>query len=153
MAEIQRILFALELSDISARIAPWVELAVRSFQAELHVLHVVPSMEMWGTPFVSRIVESRHDEGLVDQIKPEVEEFYAAHFGDPDQARIAVVAGNPAEAIVSYVRTHAMDLVIVGTHARRGLDKAIFGSVADRVLRLSPVPVLYINPLRGAANP
>lgn len=148
MAEVQKVLFALELSEIAERIVPWVKLAVSKFNAELHVLHVVPSMDMWGTPFVSRLVESRHDDALVAKIRPEVKEFYETHFGNPDHARIAVVAGRPAEAIVDYVHSQGMDMVIVGTHARKGLDKAIFGSVADRVLRLCPVPVLYINPLR-----
>ena len=152
MADVKNILFALELTEISERLAPWVQLAVKKFNASLHVLHVVPSLEMWGVPFVSRALESQDNRSLAAKIEPDVVEFCRTHLGWEHGAEIAVVAGRPAEAIVDYVSTQGMDLVIVGTHARRGLDKAVFGSVADRVLRLCPVPVLYINPLRGVAS-
>lgn len=151
MAAVNRILYALELSGISERIAPWVTLAVKTFQAQLHVLHVVPSMEVWGLPYASQLIEGRHDGELILKVQKEVIAFYEEHLGYRETATIKVTAGRPAECIIDYVRENNIDLVIVGTHGRKGLDKAVFGSVADRVLRMSPVPVLYINPFRGQA--
>ena len=41
-----------------------------------------------------------------------------------------------------------IDLVIMGTHGRKGMDKIIFGSVAERVVKTSPVPVMVVNPFK-----
>lgn len=50
--------------------------------------------------------------------------------------------GTPAETIVDVASTQGADLIVIGTHGRRGLSHALLGSVAEKVVRLSPVPVL-----------
>lgn len=56
-----------------------------------------------------------------------------------------VVEGNPHEKILEYVSEHDIDMVVMGTHGRTGLDRALMGSVAERVVRRSPVPVLTVR--------
>lgn len=57
----------------------------------------------------------------------------------------AVVRGQPAAAILQYASEHDIDLIVVGTHARTGLDRLIVGSVAEHVIRKSPVPVVTVS--------
>jgi nucleotide-binding universal stress UspA family protein len=64
------------------------------------------------------------------------------------RAEIALADGKPAEAILDYATTHAIDLIVMATHGRSGLSRWAFGSVAEKVLRQSPVPVL-IGPIAG----
>jgi nucleotide-binding universal stress UspA family protein len=52
--------------------------------------------------------------------------------------------GNPHEEILEYVSEHGIDVVVVGSHGRSGIDRLVVGSVAERVVRLSPVPVLTV---------
>jgi len=52
---------------------------------------------------------------------------------------------SPAEAILSYVEEHGVDLVVMGTHGRRGLQRLLIGSVAEEVLRTAPCPVLTVR--------
>jgi nucleotide-binding universal stress UspA family protein len=56
-----------------------------------------------------------------------------------------LVEGNPHEEILDYVTEHGIDMVIVGIHGRIGLDRVVTGSVAERVVRRSPVPVLTVR--------
>lgn len=56
-----------------------------------------------------------------------------------------VVEGNPHEEILEYVSEHGIDMVIMGTHGRTDLDRVVMGSVAERVVRRSPVPVLTVR--------
>lgn len=56
-----------------------------------------------------------------------------------------VRAGAPWEEILAAARDAGADLVVVGTHGRRGVSHALLGSVAERVVRLSPVPVLTVR--------
>ena len=50
---------------------------------------------------------------------------------------------------MKYIETVGIDLLIMGTHGRRGLDRAVFGSVAERVIKYSPVPVFVVNTYRA----
>jgi nucleotide-binding universal stress UspA family protein len=65
------------------------------------------------------------------------------------KADFALAEGKPAEAILDYAVTHAVDLIVMASHGRSGLSRWAFGSVAEKVLRQSPVPVL-IGPIAGA---
>ena len=57
----------------------------------------------------------------------------------------AVVDGRPLQAILDYVDDHDVDLVVMGTHGRTGLDRYLLGSVAEKVVRRCPVPVLTVR--------
>jgi len=54
--------------------------------------------------------------------------------------------GDVAEQIVEFAATNKGDLIVMGTHGYKGLEKIMFGSVADKVVRSAPCPVLTINP-------
>jgi nucleotide-binding universal stress UspA family protein len=82
---------------------------------------------------------------IVKGAEKKLEEFVEEHFqGVSPKAQ--VILGDAAEEILNYVRSEGIDLVIMGTHGRKGLEKIVFGSVAERVVKKSPVPVLTINP-------
>lgn len=61
------------------------------------------------------------------------------------EAESAVAFGEPWHAILESVVERGVDLVVMGTHGRRGLSHAVLGSVAEKVVRLSPVPVLTVS--------
>jgi nucleotide-binding universal stress UspA family protein len=69
---------------------------------------------------------------------------------DEDRAQLharAVVhtAVSPAEAIVEYAKAEAVDVIVIGTHGRSGFSRVLMGSVAERVVRLAPCPVLTVR--------
>lgn len=59
--------------------------------------------------------------------------------------RTSQVEGSPAQEIVEYAEDEGIDLVVMGTHGRSGVDRLLLGSVAERVVRTSPVPVLTVR--------
>ena len=61
------------------------------------------------------------------------------------EAESAVAFGEPWHAILESVGARGVDLVVMGTHGRQGLSHAVLGSVAEKVVRLSPVPVLTVS--------
>jgi nucleotide-binding universal stress UspA family protein len=66
--------------------------------------------------------------------------------GCPDvQVHIAVEMGPPAETIIDYSRHHPIDLIVMATHGRSGLERWVYGSVADKVLRGADLPVLLVR--------
>jgi nucleotide-binding universal stress UspA family protein len=54
--------------------------------------------------------------------------------------------GDGGEEIINYVKKQGIDMIIIGTHGRKGLEKVMFGSVAEGVIKEAPCPVLTINP-------
>lgn len=147
MPEVKKILFPLELSSISHSIVPWASLTAKRFEAELHVLHVVPSLDYWSVAYASEHLSADGDIGLIRTAQTKLAEFCLEQFPSNEQPIQAVVSGHPPAEIIKYAQEQGMDLLLMGTHGRRGLDRAVFGSVMDRVLRHSPVPVLCVHPI------
>ena len=71
--------------------------------------------------------------------------FVAQELGSFDQFDTHVVPGLPSEQIVRWAKKEKVDLIAIGTHGRSGLVRLILGSVADRVIRTAPCPVLTVH--------
>jgi nucleotide-binding universal stress UspA family protein len=56
------------------------------------------------------------------------------------------ITGDIVDALIGYAKDEKADLIIIGTHGRRGLEKILLGSVAERVVKRSPCPILLFNP-------
>jgi nucleotide-binding universal stress UspA family protein len=68
-----------------------------------------------------------------------------ARLGSSDAAEMAVLEGEPVEAIVDGAERYLVDLIVIGSHGRRGLRRLLLGSVAEHVVRRSKVPVLVVR--------
>ena len=68
------------------------------------------------------------------------------YFKDWPRTRAKVVCGDISDEIFDYTDTAGIDLLVMGTHGRKGLDRIVFGSVAERVIKTASVPVLVVNP-------
>ena len=66
--------------------------------------------------------------------------------------RTKVLLGNPAEEIAAYAENEDCDLIIMASHGRSGISRWAYGSVADKVFRSSPVPILMVKAPGSAAN-
>ncbi|MFC6838508.1 universal stress protein [Halomarina ordinaria] len=84
----------------------------------------------------------------VDDALEEIGEEATAAVRDRAEAAGVTVAatdigyGAPHRQILEYAEDNGVDLIVIGTHGRRGIDRLLMGSVAEKVVRLSPVPVL-----------
>jgi nucleotide-binding universal stress UspA family protein len=65
---------------------------------------------------------------------------------------VAVVTGHPADTIVRVAQERGADLIVMSTHGRTGLQHVVLGSVAEKVVRLAPCPVLTVKHHRGSVR-
>jgi nucleotide-binding universal stress UspA family protein len=109
--------------------------------ARIHGLYVVDSGS-YGLleEGASAVAGALHEEG-----ERAVEAVTAAAESADVDVETAVVEGNVHRSILAYVEEHDVDLVVMGTHGRRGIDRYILGSVTERIVRSSPVPVLTVR--------
>jgi len=116
--------------------------------ATLHGLYVVDTGS-----FATLPVETTWD-GVTEMLREEgelaVSEF-AEMVGD-SPVETAVRNGNPSGEIVDYAREHDCDAIVMGTHGRGGIDRLLLGSVAERVVRAAPIPVVTVPISEGATE-
>ncbi|WP_049894333.1 universal stress protein [Halogranum rubrum] len=127
-----------EYSDAAAAHA--IDLA-HKYDAALHALSVIEMDVSFSETISEQMLKDLEGRGqkAVDTITAR------AHDAGVTSVEGTVVRGTPHRAIVDYAHDHGADLVVVGTHGRRGLDRLLLGSVAERVLRTADVPVLVVR--------
>lgn len=144
MFDIRKILVPVDFGDCSERgLAAAFELASR-YDAWIEVLHV------WlPPPYAAESIAGRdRAEELLqlerEDLRKKLLEMIAAIPGSKNaRFEITLVSGAPREVIL--LRARSFDLVVMGTHGRRGLSHLVLGSVTESVVRESPTPVLVVN--------
>jgi nucleotide-binding universal stress UspA family protein len=149
---ITRILFPVDFSDSSENLVPFVLTVAERFEAEIHLLYVARRLRYFTGMHVSPRVVLQFEREIEAGATKRMGEFKAKHFPDYPNLKSDVIPGVAAEQIISYCDRQKIDLVIMGTHGRKGADKIIFGSVVERVVQSGAVPVLVINPHKTAAT-
>jgi nucleotide-binding universal stress UspA family protein len=147
MAEIKmaRILCAVDFSEYSQYALRYAVELAKLFDAEMLLLNVlelafVPTYAMAGLPELSLPTEQieRDTQQRMDEL---IAECSAQHKKTCGTVRI----GTPFVEIIRYAREIGADLIVVGTHGRTGLRHVFIGSVAERVVRKAPCPVLSVK--------
>jgi nucleotide-binding universal stress UspA family protein len=145
-AEWKRICCPIDFSDASrAAMEVAVDLS-RRFDAELVLLHAYP-IPGYTFPDGSVVASPRMMQELADQAAKHLEEWRreAGGLGAPRVA-VATAVGEPAAEIVAYAAEQGVHLLVLGTHGRTGLEHALLGSIAERVVRRARCPVLTVHP-------
>lgn len=146
MVEIKQILYPIDFSDNNRKIVPYVQMMAAKLGAGLHLLNVLRDLDAYAGFYVPHT----NIEGLIAEIAgradKKMQEFVEADLGDLTSVKTKVVTGDPSREIVKYAKENGIGLIVMGTHGRSGLDRAIFGSVAEKVVKHSTVPVLTVNP-------
>jgi nucleotide-binding universal stress UspA family protein len=149
MQGFKNILFPVDFSTASAKVAPYVKEIAEKFQSEVHIVFVARVFDYFESIYVPHPSITNFQTEVVKGGVKKLEEFTETLFqGTP--CKTQVLSGDAAEEILKYSEKHGIDLIIMGTHGRKGLERTIFGSVAERVVKKSLVPVLTVNPFRKA---
>jgi nucleotide-binding universal stress UspA family protein len=113
------------------------------YQAKLVVQHIV---ELWRHPAgdfaASAGVYEEYSQALRESGKKQLQEFVENHTPDEIQPERVVQIGVAADSILSFAQLQNADVIVMGTHGRRGFDRLMLGSVTDRVMRTASCPVL-----------
>lgn len=132
----QNVLIATDGSEGTARATRHAVGIADRFDATVHALSVLEEIEK--------------SDQLRSDAEAEAERAVEAVVEEGTQSRVEVVTeirkGMPENEILNYAEEHDVDLIVVGTHGRTGLDRMIIGSVAEDVLRNAPVPVVTVRP-------
>ncbi|MBU0718873.1 MAG: universal stress protein [Planctomycetes bacterium] len=143
MFTIQRILVPTDFSELSRHAALHARSLAETHRAALHVVHVIPSD--WEPTLVPEVGTIMPAEQVRDRAKKLLDTFISNSLAGLDSPiTTSVLSGTEAGEISRYASEEAIDVIVVGTHAR-GLVKRIFrGSISKAVLEKAPCPVLMV---------
>ena len=145
MVALRNILVATDFSEPSSVAMAYGRDLARNYNARLHVMHVVEDVMLRYSSEVGLALPTLQED-LVKAARKELE----SRLTDEDREQLKVVpvldtGANISEAICDYARTNAIDLIITGTHGRGAVSHFLMGSVAERVVRTAPCPVLTVH--------
>jgi nucleotide-binding universal stress UspA family protein len=149
--EFKQVLCPVDLSDSSAHSLAHAVALAGWYGARLSVLHVVPTFDPvnvrgdLGEP--TRVVNPLSREQVIEELRRALD----CPANAPNAVLVAE-AGDASTVIVDQAVTTRADLIVMGTHGRRGFKRLLLGSVTETVLREAPCPVLTVPPLAHSAS-
>jgi nucleotide-binding universal stress UspA family protein len=146
MLTLKTVLVPTDFSEPSESALRYGKAMAEAFGASLHVVHVMEDLlaHAWAAEvYVASMPQLR------DEIEKESRQRLAALLTDAERAALraetALLAGNPFLEIIRYAKARGVDLIVMGTHGRGPIAHMLLGSVAEKVVRKSPCPVLTVR--------
>jgi nucleotide-binding universal stress UspA family protein len=147
MLAIKAILIPTDFSEASETALKYAKALAEAFGSSLHIVHVMEDLlaHAWAAEVYVASMPS-----LRVEIEKEATERLGAMVTDEERQRLsittAVIEGNPFLEIIRYARASNIDLIVLGTHGRGPIAHMLLGSVAEKVVRKAPCPVLTVRP-------
>ena len=145
MITLKNVLVATDFGEAADAALMYGRTLARSFGAELHLLHVTEDVRLTAGVAEFHVpadptLQASLDEAARDQLAT-----LAIDNDGPRTRTVVLTSAAPAPAIVSYACTEHIDLIVMGTHGRGAMAHLLMGSVAERVVRTAPCPVLTVH--------
>jgi nucleotide-binding universal stress UspA family protein len=148
----KRILVPMDFSPPSDAALEYARNVAARYGASLHLLHVAedPYRAFYSAEVFVPQIEGLREEILSDTAKRLNDQLRPSDVSELHATAESVI-GTPATSIVEYAGGRDIDLIVMGTHGRGGMAHLLMGSVAERVVRMAPCPVMTTREARTAA--
>jgi universal stress protein A len=137
------LLVPIDLDDSAAQVLDYAVALAAKLDAKVHVVHVVP-WPLLGAEVPVAVTETALDE-IMKRKQKAFDELVATHTAKVLLGSAVLKTGDARTAIIKTVEEIPADLIVMGTHGRRGVSRLVLGSVAESVARTAPCPVLLVR--------
>jgi len=145
MLEIKLIVCPIDFSEFSVRAYRHALSLAEHYRSRLMAMHIV---ELWRYPYADYAASvgdyEKFCHALCDGGKAQLREFLKKHTPAGVEPELAVLEGRAPDLILSFAQERKADLIVMGTHGRRGFDRWMLGTTTDRVMRRASCPVLGV---------
>lgn len=146
--EFSTVLYPTDFSEISEDAAAYALQLAKKYKAQIMVLHVVDVAEEAAGFYIPHLSFDRLDKEMVAGADAMLKKFCSRVFKGFRNYEMKVRTGDPYKEILKEVRSSKADIVVMGSLGRGKLDKFIFGSTTERVMRQLNRPILVVPPSR-----
>ena len=146
MREVKQIVVPVDFADHTDKLVDYAAYLAGNFSAVTHYIHAVefyPGNSMTPLSYVQE-----YEEKLLADVRTRMAALLKENSERCRGCTGKVIVGDPVETILEYAIAQEADLIIMGTHGSKGLEKILLGSVAERVLKGAHCPVLIMNPYK-----
>ena len=143
--EIKGILFPTDFSEGSAEALKYAVEFANRYGAKLYVLHVIYDVAKASGWYVPHVSMDAIYKDIQEGARKELDNFGVNELGGLKNIERIVQTGVPYQEIMNCAVKNKIDMIIIGTHGRTGIDRILFGSTAAQVVRNAPCPVLTVR--------
>lgn len=144
MKAFKKVLVPIDFSANSRKVLDAAAYVAERFGADLSVVFVVQTLDDYSGFFVPHMPVAKLEEDMVQG----AEEKMAAFLEGLEVSESHVLSGDVAEEVVGHAEKQGIDLIVMGTHGYKGLERIVFGSIAEKILKSASCPVMTINPYK-----
>jgi len=146
MLSIKTVLVPTDFSDASESALAYGKALAEKFGASLHLVHVMEDLlaHAWAAEVYVASAPNLREE-IERESRQRLDSMLPAGEREHLQAKTALLAGNPFIEIIRYAKANGVDLIVMGTHGRGPIAHMLLGSVAEKVVRKAPCPVLTVR--------
>lgn len=148
MTEIKKILFPDDFSENASKILQYVLSISEAYNSTIYLLHVVQDLHRWGKVYIPHTSMDVFQKEALEGAEKAMDRVCEEQLEGRTNLQRRIVSGDPATEILKTIEAEDIDLVIMGTHGRKGLEHVILGSVAENVVKKSSAPVMTVNPYK-----
>jgi nucleotide-binding universal stress UspA family protein len=146
MIKLAKILYPTDFSDLSLVALKYAKSFAEQYGAQLHCLHVIDeSYQYWLAMGPDGVPVGPDINQMLQASQEQMNALANEQFTDIPKVVTKVITGKPFVEIIRYAREQAIDMIVIATHGRSGLKHVLMGSVAERVVRKAPCPVLTVR--------
>ena len=148
LKDVKKILVPVDFSDNSQKVFEAAANVATKFGAELVCIFVVQSFEDYSGFFVPHMPIVQFQEEMQASAEKKMADFLEDNLPAGLVGSSKVMVGDVGEEIVAFAAQGEIDMIVMGTHGYKGLERVLFGSVAEQVVKTASCPVLTVNPCR-----
>lgn len=148
MQEIKHIVVPVDLEKNTQKLIDFAIYMANQLDGEISFFHGVEYVAMGEEMALGNFPYKDYNSARVQNAKKALEGIVQNATGKCKKCSSKVVIGDVVDEIIDYAKDRNANMIIIGTHGKRGLEKILLGSVADRVVKTAHCPVLVMNPYR-----
>ncbi len=143
--QIKKILFPTDFSEGAKNALPYAIDMAKTFGAKLYLMHVIYDIATASGLHVPHTSVDQMYSEIKTSAQKELERFGLKEREGLTDVEYSIKRGVPYEEILKFAKENNINLIVIGTHGRKGIDRVLFGSTAERVVRNSSCPVLTVR--------
>ncbi len=147
MQKITHIVVPVDLEKNTQKLIDFAIYIANQLDSEINFFHGIEFLAM-GEMALGNFSYNDYNSERVHYAKTALQEIVKNATGKCKKCSSKVVVGDVVDEILDYAKNRNANMIIMGTHGKRGIEKILLGSVADRVLKSAHCPVLVMNPYK-----
>ncbi len=143
--KIEKILFPTDFMEGCKEAVSYAVDLARKYNASLHIIHVIHDVTQATGLYVPHVAVNELFKSMEEEANKQIKRDYLEETRGLENITYKVLRGIPYEEIIKYAKQEGIDLIVMASHARKGLDRLFFGSTAEKVVKNAECAVLTVK--------